>query len=83
MPSVKGKGSGGRRNEKAEENGKQVGRPLASITIRQDTPVMISQVYPDGIAPLGKGAAQVKRIGGNRVIVVPQEDGSEIRILVF
>jgi hypothetical protein len=84
MPSVKGKGNGGRRNEQAAENGKQVGRPLSSVTIRQDTPLMISQVYPDGMADLGRGKAQVRRVdGGGRMIVIPQADRSEIRILVF
>lgn len=73
MPGAKG--SGGKREG--------AGRPLASITIRQDTPVTISQVYPDGIAPLGRGVAQVKRTPAGRMIVVLQEDGSEIRILVF
>lgn len=84
MPSVRGKGNGGRRNERAAENGKAVGRPLSSVTIRQDTPLMISQVYPDGVADLGRGKAQVKRTAaGGRMIVIPQSDGSEIRILVF
>lgn len=73
MPGAKG--SGGKREG--------AGRPLSSITIRQDTPVTISQVYPDGIAPLGRGVAQVKRTPAGRMIVIPQEDGSEIRILVF
>ena len=34
MPSVPGKGSGGRRNEKAARNGKKVGRPAQHVTIR-------------------------------------------------
>lgn len=74
MPGAKG--SGGRREG--------AGRPLSSITIRQDTPLMISQVYPDGMVDLGRGKAQVKRTkAGGRMIVIPQGDGSEIRILVF
>lgn len=69
--------------------GNKGGRPrreqveLKSITIRQDTPLMISQVYPDGTADLGRGKAQVKRTPAGRMIVIPQSDGSEIRILVF
>lgn len=73
MPGAKG--SGGKREG--------AGRPLSSITIKQDTPLMISQVYPDGMADLGRGKAQVKRVDGGRMIVIPQADGSEIRILVF
>jgi hypothetical protein len=74
MPGAKG--SGGKRAG--------AGRPLASITIRQDTSLMISQVYPYGTADLGRGKAQVRRAkGGGRMIVIEQTDGSEIRILVF
>lgn len=34
MPSVRGKGSGGRRNEQAARNGKRVGAPQKYITLR-------------------------------------------------
>lgn len=59
------------------------GRPPKSATIREGTPIMISQVYPDGMADLGRGKATIRRQGLSRIVVIPQEDGSEIRILIF
>lgn len=62
------------------------GRPPQSATIKVGAPLMISQVWrgPNGTdyADLGKGHAQIERIGSSRVIIIPQEDGSEIRVLI-
>lgn len=62
------------------------GRPLELATIRVGAPLMVSQVWrgPDGTnyADLGKGHAKIERIGASRVIIIPQEDGSEIRVLI-
>ncbi len=62
------------------------GAPPKSATIRVGAPLMISQVWrgPNGTdyADLGKGHARIERVGVSRVVVIPQEDGSEIRILI-
>lgn len=59
------------------------GRPPKSATIREGAPLMISQVYPDGMADLGRGKAEIRRQGQSRIVAIPQDDGSEIRILIF
>lgn len=59
------------------------GRPPKSATIREGAPLMISQIYPDGTANLGSGKATIRRQGQSRIVAIPQEDGSEIRILIF
>lgn len=60
------------------------GRPPSKATVVAGNGVFITQVYADGTAPLGQGIALIRKIGdGNgRVIVLPQADGSEIRILI-
>lgn len=75
----------------SKTSGNRSGRPRAPGAGRRATTaivhagdgVLISQVYPDeSYADLGRGRAEVKRIGNGRLITLPQEDGSEIRILI-
>jgi hypothetical protein len=76
MPGARGK-SGGLR--------KGAGRPPTQATLRaHDTFVLISQVWPDATsADLGRGVVgAVRRVNGDHLIVVPQKDGSELRILI-
>ena len=55
-----------------------------TATIKTDAPLRISQSWPTGdYADLGKGHALIERQGSSRIILVPQEDGSTIRIWVF
>jgi hypothetical protein len=54
----------------------------ATAIIRAGDSLMISQVYPDGMADLGRGQVSVTKIGNSRLITVPQADGSEIRIVL-
>lgn len=72
--------SGGARPKVREDDGR--GRPPKSYTIKAGSPLMISQVYPDGYADLGRGQAEIRKVGTMRVIAVPQDDGSEIRIVI-
>lgn len=58
------------------------GRNVSKAVIHTGDNLMISHVYPDGMADLGRGQAKVTRIGNSRLITVPQADGSEIRILL-
>lgn len=62
------------------------GRQPTKATLEQGTIVMLSQVWPNGEhADLGRGlVGQVKRINdsSDRVVTIPQEDGSEIRIVI-
>lgn len=58
------------------------GRPIAKATIKAGAGVFINQVYPEGTADLGRGRAEITSIGRDRLIKLPQEDGSEIRILI-
>lgn len=58
------------------------GRPVAKATIKQGAGLFVTQVYPDGTADLGRGRATIERLGNDRLIKIPQTDGSEIRILV-
>lgn len=75
---------GGRRNEAAAENGKQVGAPPKTATIRAGNPIRVLQSFPDGgVTELGKGVVEIVRNGQSRTILLPQEDGSVIRIWVF
>jgi hypothetical protein len=59
------------------------GRLPVRAEIREGDGVMVSQVYPDGgYVDLGRGKAQITRHGHSRLIVLPQPDGTEIRILI-
>jgi hypothetical protein len=58
------------------------GRNPTKAIIRAGDNLMISQVYPGGMADLGRGRASVTRIGNSRLITVLQADGSEIRIVL-
>lgn len=58
------------------------GRPITKATIQDGDGLMISQVYAGGTADLGRGRAEVEKIGNSRLIKIVQADGSEIRILV-
>lgn len=60
------------------------GRPPQSATIRVGTPLMISQVEPDGsYGHIGKGVAEITRSGVSRIVRVLLEDGSTLVITVF
>ena len=58
------------------------GRPTTKATIQSGDGLMISQVYAGGTADLGRGKAEIEKIGNSRLIKIVQADGSEIRILV-
>lgn len=59
------------------------GRPPARAEIREGDGVMVSQVYPDGgYVDLGRGKAQITKRGHSRLVILPQTDGTEIRILI-
>lgn len=58
-------------------------KSIVKATIREGDGLMLSQVYADGTADLGRGRVAVEKIGRDRVIKVAQADGSEIRILVI
>lgn len=72
--------SGGARPKVRDDDGR--GRPPKSYTIKNGAPLMISKVYSDGYADLGRGAAEIRKVGTVRVIAIPQDDGSEIRIVI-
>jgi hypothetical protein len=60
------------------------GRPPQSATIRNGAPIRVLQGFPDGgVADLGAGVAEIVRQGQSRIILLPQDDGSIIRIWVF
>ena len=71
-----------RRNPASAENGKKGGRPVARAVIENGSAVMLSHVTADGTAALGRGYARVTKIGAGRLIIIPQDDGSEIRIVL-
>jgi hypothetical protein len=58
------------------------GRPATKATINDGDGLMISQVYAGGTADLGRGKAEIEKIGNSRLVKIVQADGSEIRILV-
>lgn len=58
------------------------GRRISTAKIRAGAGVFITQVCQDGTADLGRGRAAITGIGHDRIITIPQEDGSEIRIIV-
>lgn len=58
------------------------GRPVVKATINTGDGLMISQVYADGTADIGRGTAEIEKLGNSRLIKIPQTDGSEIRILL-
>lgn len=60
------------------------GRPVTKATLTEGIIVFLSQVYPDGNhADLGRGiVGKVERKDGHRVVVIPQNDGSELRIVI-
>lgn len=58
------------------------GRPATKATIKNGSGLMLTHVYPNGTADLGRGIATIEAKGRSRLIKIPQEDGSEIRILV-
>ena len=77
---------GGWSNPASADNGlkaKGQGRPVTKAIIRDGDGIMISRVFSDGgYADYGKGIARIEGRGHSRIIVIPQDDGSEIRILV-
>lgn len=72
-----------RRNPASAENGKRGGRPATRAVVANGSAVMVSHVTADGTANLGRGYAQVTKIGAGRLITIPQDDGSEIRIVLM
>lgn len=58
------------------------GRPATKATIKNGVGLMLTHVYSDGAADIGRGVATIEAIGRSRLIKIPQDDGSEIRILV-
>jgi hypothetical protein len=58
------------------------GRPATKAVIENGSGLMLTHVYPEGTADLGKGIASIESVGRSRLIKIPQSDGSEIRILL-
>lgn len=62
------------------------GRNPVTATLREGAIVMISQKWPDdSYADLGRGiVGKVEKIKGSadRRVVIPQKDGSELRIVI-
>lgn len=56
------------------------GRMPRSAIIRDGAFLMVKHVFVDGTANIGQGYVEIRRAGTGRLIVIPQEDGSEIRI---
>ena len=60
------------------------GRPPKSATIRDGAPIRVLQSFPGGgVTDLGTGIAEIERQGQSRVILLPQDDGSIIRIWII
>lgn len=72
---------GGKRTA-TRPDAKKAGRPVTKATIQDGDGLMISQVYAGGTADLGRGRAEITKIGTSRMIKIVQADGSEIRILL-
>jgi len=76
---------GGWVNPASADNGRIAtggGRPPVKAEVRAGDSVLITHVNADSWADLGGGAATVRKIGRDRLIVLAQPDGSEVRILV-
>ena len=77
---------GGWSNPASAENGRKAtggGRPPTRAVILAGDGVLVSQVYPGGgYVDLGRGKVTIEGRGRSRIVVVPQDDGSEIRILI-
>jgi len=76
---------GGWVNPASADNGRIAtggGRPPVKAEVRAGDDVFVSHVNAEGWADLGRGAAAVRKIGRDRLIVLAQPDGSEVRILV-
>lgn len=56
---------------------------MTKAVIKAGAGLMLTQVYADGTADLGRGRATIETVGRSRLIKIPQADGSEIRILVL
>jgi len=63
---------------------KGAGRPASRAILEAGRGVFVTHVAPEGTTDLARGViGKVERLGrSDRLIVIPQEDGSEIRILV-
>lgn len=77
---------GGWRNPAAAENGRKAtggGRPPTRAVINTGDGVLVSQVYPDGgYVDLGRGKVAIEGRGRSRIVLIPQDDGSVIRIVI-
>ncbi len=60
------------------------GRKPTTATLRAGSIVFVTQVWPAGVAHLGSGVVSKieKLLGGDRCVVIPQTDGSELRIVI-
>lgn len=60
------------------------GRKPTKATITAGVLVMVSQAFPHGFCDLGRGiVSKVNKLeSGNRCIIIPQKDGSELRIVI-
>jgi len=62
---------------------KGAGRPASRAILEAGRGVFVTHVAPEGTTDLARGViGKVERIGQDRLVIIPQEDGSEIRILV-
>jgi hypothetical protein len=82
MPSVKGKGNGGRRNEQAAENGKQVGRPRVYATFKRDERLIVERAPIGGVGTtevgtvLSVSAHEVEIQIGDDILVIRRPDAN-------
>jgi len=62
------------------------GRPATKATLREGVIVLISQVWPDkSNVDLGRGivgGVESIKESSDRLVTIPQKDGSEIRIVI-
>lgn len=58
------------------------GRPATRALIHNGDALMLTHVYSEGTADLGRGTVTIESVGHSRLIKIPQADGSEIRIML-
>jgi hypothetical protein len=57
-------------------------RSVQSTTIKNGDWIMITHVEKSYTADLGKGAMQLSKLGNHTLIVIRQDNGSELRMLI-
>jgi len=69
--------------EEGKVNQPNAGRRPSKAILEAGRGVFVTHVAPEGTTDLARGViGKVERIGQDRLVIIPQKDGSEIRILV-